>query len=55
MFLANQSSEVVTHILFYTSFILLLFHFLQQPTEGTSKEGKFLRKLWCCVGGSITG
>ena len=51
----NQSSEVVTHVLFYTSFILCLFHFLQQPTEGTSKVGKFLKKLWCCVGGNITG
>lgn len=39
IFLANQSSEFVTHVLFYTSFLLFLFHFLQQPTEGTTVNG----------------
>ena len=27
---------------------------LSRSTYWTSKGGKFLRKLWCCVGGSIT-
>ena len=27
---------------------------LQQPEEEINKGGKFLKKLWCCVGGNIT-
>ena len=38
--------------------VCILFKAMASPSRETylclSKGGKFLKKLWCCVGGSIT-
>ena len=43
------------HICFYSDNHQAVPHYIHEVVKKEkNKVGKFLKKLWCCVGGSIT-